>query len=148
MCLAEILPEQKYSVLTSGPNIAIALSQRVGIEVNLIGGELNPNNLTVSGMQSLQFIQRLNIDIAVVVPSGFTIDGGFSCGNSAESELKRAVLEKARHKIILMDMSKYGCDMPFTFSHLENVETIITGEAPPEEMLDAGSVHNVTFVYE
>ncbi|MPN37876.1 hypothetical protein SDC9_185397 [bioreactor metagenome] len=101
--------------------------------VNLVGGFVNRDNLSVSGDIALQYINSINIDIAIISPSGFSLEEGFSSGNFNESKLKHAVTEKARKVVILLLSDKIGKTLPFTFCDLTSVSTIITDKPLPAE---------------
>lgn len=140
MCLAKILPNEEFSIITSGPNIGLEISKNSKPSVTLIGGQLNRHNLCTSGIYALEFLANINIDIAFIASSSFSMDSGFTCGNFNEYELKKAVIKKARHKILLMDTSKLGKSLPYTFARLEDIELLICEKELPDEVKKAA--HN------
>lgn len=126
MCLAKIIPDDNYSILTSGPNIGLEILKNHKPSVSLIGGQLSRNNLSTSGMISLELIRKINIDIAFMATSGFSLESGFTIGDLNESNLKKAVIKKARKNILLMDVSKLDKNLPFTFAVLKDIDILIT----------------------
>lgn len=137
MCLAKVLPDTEFSILTSGPNVAVEVAKKFKPSVTLIGGQMNRANLSVSGTQSIEFISHFNIDIAFVVASAFSPENGFTAGNSNESELKQAVISKAKKVIMLVDSTKFSKSMPYTFARLEDVNILITEKKPSDEVIEA-----------
>ena len=130
--LASMVADERFTVTTTGPHVAIELAKKQKPIVNLVGGMINHENLSVSGMQALKFIDGINIDTAFVVPSGYSLECGFSCGNYAECELKKYVIGKARRVIMLMDGDKIDRNLPYTFSTEAGLYAIITDrELPP-----------------
>ena len=105
--------------------------------VNLVGGMLNRDSISVSGNNATKFLADINIDVAFIVPSGASAETGFTCGNYAECEFKRQVIEKARRTIILADHSKFGRTLPYTFAEFGMVDTIITDRAVSGDIADA-----------
>ena len=103
---------------------------------NLIGGVLSRTNLALSGVQSFEMVKNFNIDIAFVVPSAFSIESGFSCGNQGECELKRAIIKKARRRILLIDSGKFDKNLPFTFAKLSEVDLVLTDREPDGKFLE------------
>jgi len=146
MCLAKILPDEDLSILTSGPNIALEIVKHPKPSVTLIGGQLNRNNLCTSGINALDFIKSINIDIAFIASSGFSLETGFTCGNFSECELKKAVVKKARQKILLMDTSKINKSMPFTFASLKDIDIMICEKEIPEEIKRAAEQNGVNII--
>lgn len=146
MCLAKILPDEDLSILTSGPNIGMEISKKAKPSVTLIGGQLNRQNLCTSGICALEFLKNINIDIAFIASSSFSIDSGFTCGNFNECQLKEAVIKKARHKILLMDTSKLDKSLPYTFARLEEIDILICEKELPDNVKKAAQNASVTLV--
>lgn len=137
MCFARVLPDENLYVITSGPNIAMQLTKNANISCVMVGGNLNRNNLSVSGMQSVEFIRGLNIDMAFLVASGYEAHSGFTCGTYSECELKREVVHKARRRILLMDSSKVNKSMPFTFANSNDIDVLVTDGQMPEQIMES-----------
>jgi DeoR/GlpR family transcriptional regulator of sugar metabolism len=137
MCLAKVLPDENLSILTSGPNIALEIIKHNKPSVTLIGGHLSRNNLSTSGVSSLNFIKDINVDIAFMATSGFSLEYGFTSGDYNECELKKAIIKKARRVILLMDVSKIDKNMPFTFGTLKDIHILICDKPLPENVTQA-----------
>lgn len=143
LALAKLLPDIHLSILTSGPNVALEISKKYAPMVYLIGGMLNRETLSVSGMQAIDFIENTNFDLAFMVSSAFSVENGFTCGNYQEGELKRRVMQKAKKRIVMVDASKFEKSMPFTFASLEDVDVLITEREPEPHILSAAREKNV-----
>lgn len=146
MAFASLLPDINFMVVTCGPNIALEVLKRRNTTVNLVGGQVNLNNLCVSGRLALDFIKNVNIDIAFIAPSGFSVRDGFTCGNYAEAELKRAVIKKANRVIILMDSNKSGKSLTFTFATFKDIDVLITDTPLPEAVRPAAAKAGVEII--
>ena len=96
------------------------------------GGMINRDNISISGNQAIAFLDSINIDLALICPSGFSLKDGFTSGNFSECELKRMVVGKARKVVVLMDRSKLDRTLPYTFCQLDRVNTIITDGLPDD----------------
>lgn len=147
MCLAKLLPNVNLSIITSAPNIAIEVLKNTKSNVNIVGGSINPSSFSISGSQALGFIKTVNIDIAFIATSGLSAGGGFTCGNYTECELKRAVVKKANKVIVLMDSSKAGKSLAFTFANLKDIDVLITNDRPPENLYISALKSNVELIY-
>ncbi len=137
--LAAVLPDERLSIITTGPNIALELIKKNKPIVNLVGGMINHGNVSISGNQALKFLDDINIDVAFICPSGFSLKDGFTCGNFPECELKRLVIGKARRVIVLLDSSKIGRALPYTVCHMDKIHMIITDQRPPEDIIEAAN---------
>lgn len=135
MSLASNLLDGRYYVITSGVNVALEMSLNKHAKVHLLGGQLNRSNFCVSGAGALEQIKEMNIDIAFMGASGFSEDGGFTNGDFNECELKKAVIKKAKKTIILMDSTKLGKSMPYTFCQLSDIDALVI-DKPSEKLLE------------
>lgn len=136
MCLARIIPDDSFSILTSGANIALELVKKLRPSVVTLGGQVNRNTLSMSGPYANSILDMVNIDMAFMSASGFSIDNGFTVGNIYECELKRKVVKKAKKVIMLMDTSKINKDMPFTYSTLNDIDIWICEKVLPEDLVN------------
>lgn len=133
MYFSQKMPNRRAFITTSGPNIATELLKNDQLTINLLGGQLNPDTISVSGIHAIDYLRSINIDTAFIAASGFSCDSGFTNGNSSECELKRAALSRAQKRIVLMDSSKVGKTMPFTFAQPSGVDILVTDSGIDDE---------------
>lgn len=126
MCLARKMPHERYFIITNGINVAMEASLNKNAVVNLIGGQISRNNLCVSGAGATEHLKNLNIDIAVLGVSCFSDDSGFTNADFDQCEIKRLAAKKAKKTVVLMDSTKIGRSMPYTFCHLEDIDVLIS----------------------
>lgn len=136
MYLSQFIAEQKLFITTSAPNIALECIKNPNANVFLVGGNLNKDNLSLSGVNAIDFIKNINIDIAFMATSGFCPKNGFTCGNYDEGEVKKHIIEKAAKVYMLMDSSKVGNNLPFTFANIEDVDILITDNQLSDEIVN------------
>lgn len=138
MCLAKILPDDSFSIVTSSANISLELIKKQGTSVVVLGGLLNRNTLSMSGPNAISLLDNINIDLAFMSASGFSIENGFTISNMYECELKRKVIKRAKKVIMLMDTSKINKDLAFTFANLEDISVwVCETDLPPEVEAEA-----------
>ena len=135
MALAQAMPDMDINIFTTGPNIALELGRLAVPTIHMCGGTLNRFNQAVSGQSTLQMLEQINIATAFLGVSGYTDEGGFTCGKEDEMLVKRLMLQKAGQTVILMDSSKCGKILPYTFGNVEDVDYIITDGGLPEELV-------------
>ncbi len=126
MAFASIIQDDYYSFTTSGINVALKLLEKEHPNVVVLGGYANRNTLSLSGPLSTRILDGVNIDIAFISASGFSENSNFTVSNIYEAELKRQIIAKAKKIIILMDSSKIGKSLPYTFCNMEDVDILIT----------------------
>lgn len=124
--IASVLDDEVFNAVTPGPNISVKLLEKKRPIVNLIGGILNRDSLSVTGDLSIESLKSFSIDVAFIVPSGYSSGDGFSCGNYSECELKRYVVQNARKVVLVMDSSKNEKLYPYLFCDVSDVDVFIT----------------------
>ncbi len=130
------VPNERFTFTTTNPMAALELC-KIGLPVvNIVGGKLDRDYQTVTGMHAMRFLSDINIDIAFLSPSGLSLKSGFTGGNYSECELKRVVVDKARLVVLLLDASKIDKSLPYTFCHLDQVNIIITDTPLPEDITE------------
>lgn len=141
--LAKIIPDMYLNVLTNGPNIALEMAEKSRPTINLCGGILNRKNLSTSGFSAMDMLSKINIDLAFLSASGYSEEGGFTCGFEEQVTLRRILIEKARSVIILMDSTKIGKMLPYTFAKMEDISYLITDKLITQQILEEASRKNV-----
>jgi len=134
MAVAKNLPNHHFTIITSGANIAIELSQHSFCNIICVGGQISANTLSFSGPQAESFLENVNIDTALMATSGYSAQSGFTSGSFTEHQFKRKVIEKASHVVMLMDLSKLDRSLPFTFAELSDINALICEAEPPESL--------------
>jgi Transcriptional regulators of sugar metabolism len=135
LVLAKSLPDIDLTVFTSAPNIALELGRLMRPSINLFCGNLNRTNWAVSGMNTLEMLEKINIDLAFIGVSGCSVENGFTCGRESEMLVKNLIIRKARTSAALCDSTKFTRLMPFTFAALSDVDYIITEKKLPDRFM-------------
>ncbi len=132
LALARCLPDINLNIFTTGPSVAIELCRLQNPVVTLCCGTINRKNLAVSGQNTLEMLDKINIDLAFIGVSGCSIDAGFTCGTESDMLVKRMMIRKARRSVAVCSKEKLSCLMPYTFARLEDVDYLISDEPLPE----------------
>ena len=140
--LAKNLPDISLNVFTTSPGIALELCRLHNPTVTLCCGTMNRKNLSVSGLNTLEMLKKINIDIAFVGVSGYSESAGFTCGTEVDMMIKRMVLEKARVSVMLCGTEKLNRLMPYTFGSIEDVDYIVTDGTMPDDFVAAARKAN------
>jgi len=132
LTLARNLPDINLNIITTGPNIAIELCRLHNPSVTMCCGMINRKNLAISGHNTLEMLEKMNIDMAFIGVSGCSLDAGFTCGTEGDMLVKRLAIQKAHTSIVMCGSDKFNCLMPYTFAKLPDVNYVITdGSVPP-----------------
>jgi DeoR family transcriptional regulator of aga operon len=98
----------RLRVVTNGIEVARLLAQNPSNTVILIGGVVNQDGSSVTGLVSEQIIAELHIQKAFVSCSGFSVERGMTEVHFDEAQLKRKAIESVHEIFALIDSSKLG----------------------------------------
>lgn len=132
LILARKLPDTNLNIFTTGPNIAIELCRLSNPNITLCCGTLNRKNMALSGSNTVEMLDKINIDLAFIGVSGCFADVGFTCGTEADMVVKRKVIRKARTSALMCDHAKFSRLMPYTFATFEDVDYLISDSQVPQ----------------
>ncbi len=144
LALAKNLPDINLNIFTTGPSIALELCRLHNPVVTLCCGTINRKNLALSGQNTLQMLEGINIDLAFIGVSGCSVEAGFTCGTESDMLVKRLVIRKARTSVVMCSHEKFSCLMPYTFANLDDVDYIIGDTALPEAFAQAAQAAGVS----
>ena len=132
--LAKELPDMNCNIFTNGIAVASELAQKKNVTINLLGGQLLKDNLSTASSLSAIYFQDTNFELAIISATAFTPESGFSCNSQVEADLLKLVRKKAKFLYMMLDSSKIGKIMPYTFARAEDINVLITDEAFPETL--------------
>ncbi len=136
MYLAKELPDINCNVFTNGIAVAMELAQKKNIVINLVGGQLMSDNLSTASPVADMYFADTNFELAIISASAFTVENGFSCGSPVEADLLKLIRNKAKSVYMMLDSSKIGKIMPYTFARMEDIDVLITDENFPDDLKD------------
>ena len=137
LALARILSDINLNIVTTGPSIALELCRLHNPVVTLCCGTMNRKNLALSGQNTLQMLEGINIDLAFIGVSGCSAEAGLTCGTEGDMLVKRMVINKARTSVAMCGQEKFSCLMPYTFAQFSDVDYMISDEPVPETIAQA-----------
>ncbi|WP_422935043.1 DeoR/GlpR family DNA-binding transcription regulator [Sinomonas sp. P47F7] len=127
-------PEQL--VITNALPIADKLSASPAHAVHLLGGRIRGLTRAAVGVETVDAVERLRPDLAVVGTNGVHAAFGLSTPDTEEAAVKAAFVRAARRVVVLADASKLGVETLVQFARLDQVDALVT-DADPEGDLAA-----------
>ena len=146
LALARILPDINLNIFTTGPSIALELCRLHNPVVTMCCGTINRKNLAVSGQNTLQMLENINIDVAFIGVSGCSVDAGFTCGRESDMLVKRLLIHKARTSVAMCGQEKFNCLMPYTYAKMGDFDYLITDGEVPEGFAQAAKEVGMTIL--
>ena len=96
-----------------------------------LGGELRKVSGALIGGAALGAMNAIHADVAFIGASGLEADGGCSTTDLSETEMKRALIERAGRKVLLADVSKWGSASTVHFAAWRELDDWIVDQLPP-----------------
>ena len=127
---------QRLRVVTNGLDVARLLASNPTNTVILIGGILNQDGSSVTGLFSEQVIEELHVQKAFVSCTGFSLASGLTEEHMEEALLKKKAIESAKEVIALVDSSMIGKEDLTPFARLEQICCLYTDEGLTSECQD------------
>ena len=137
LALAKILPDIHLNIITTGPSVALELCRLHNPVVTVCCGTMNRKNLALSGQNTLEMLDKINIDLAFIGVSGCSSEAGFNFGTESDMLVKRKMIQKARTSVVMCGKEKLSCLMPYTFAELDEVDYMITDAVLPDTFQSA-----------
>jgi DeoR/GlpR family transcriptional regulator of sugar metabolism len=122
----ELSGRKKLRVMTNGFEVARELAQNTSNTVILIGGVVNNDSSSVTGLLSEQIIADMHIEKAFFSCSGFSLERGMTEVHFAEAQLKRKAIESSRQIIALVDSTKFGKEDLTPFARSDQITRLIS----------------------
>lgn len=146
LILAQNMPDICINVFTTGPSVGIELCRLNNPTVTLCCGTINRKNQAISGKNTLEMLEKINIDTAFIGVSGCSAEAGFTCGTEADMLVKQLVIQKARTSVILCDSTKFSRLMPYTFASFSDVRYLVCDGPVPETVARAAAEQGLTIL--
>ncbi|MCE4553830.1 DeoR/GlpR family DNA-binding transcription regulator [Roseateles cellulosilyticus] len=147
LALAEELARREGAiVITNSLEAATALARNTAHEVRLLGGRLDSDVPATYGEQTVAEIGRLQVDWALVSPVGFDAVNGAMDYLWNEATVARAMLSRARQRVVLADASKLGQASRIQICPAAEVDVLVTDGGADADVLAALRAAGVTRV--
>ncbi len=143
---ARMLSErQNLRVVTNGFEVARELAQNPSNNVILIGGVVNNNSSSVSGLLSERIIEDLHIKKAFLSCSGFSLERGMTEIHLDEAQLKRKIIDSTELLFALVDSSKFGVEDMTSFARRDRISTLYTDSGITNDWVEKLTQSNIPF---
>jgi DeoR/GlpR family transcriptional regulator of sugar metabolism len=117
---------QGLRVVTNGLDVARLLARNPSNTVILIGGILNQDGSSLTGLFSEQVMHEFHVKKAFVSCSGFSVERGLTEVHLEEAQLKRKAIQSAQQVFALVDSSKLGHEDLTPFAQPEQICCLYT----------------------
>ncbi len=125
--LASVLPRDHHLVVvTHAVPVAARLAGHRQIELHLLPGRVRSTTQAAVGVETVQALAPLRVDVAYLGTNGITTEHGLSTPDREEAAVKRAMVGAARQVVVLADAGKVGVESSVSFASLADVDVLVT----------------------
>lgn len=139
----QIPRDVKFEALCLSLNTLQCLLERPLAVVAVAGGYYQPSTQMFLSDEAVRFIRGIRANKAFLSAAGIHEDLGISCANPYEVAAKKAMLQSARHHILVTDSSKFGVIRSSYFCDLDEIDEIITDENLPDKWANLIESRNI-----
>lgn len=134
--------KHKITVLTASYSVAVELATNPLIEVMVLPGTLDPEEGQVYGPETVDFIARYNVPVAIMGASAID-ENGVSEASLSAAQTYSAMIEHANRTMILADSSKFGTRSLQAILDWGPTTSLITDTTPRDELKNMLDNHGV-----
>ncbi len=146
-----ISDRERLTVLTNSIAVAYHLMEslnegRFSGKIIVIGGQLNPEQQSLSGAMGEQAMAQFRVDKAFISIGGISMKRGISDYDLGETIMSRRMVEAAGQTIVLADDSKLDKEAFVEIVPIRGVNTIVSNAVPPKDWLPVLRSNHVQWI--
>lgn len=147
VAVARALPaELRATVATHSPDVAVALLDKPGLEVELIGGRLYKHSNVAVGAVAQEAIRQIRADLYFMGVTGIHAEHGLTTGDREEAAIKRAISRQAAETIVLGSQEKLGAVSAYEVVALDAIDGLIVERSCPEPAMAPFAARGVPII--
>ncbi|WP_372399939.1 DeoR/GlpR family DNA-binding transcription regulator [Azospirillum sp. HJ39] len=137
VALARALPlDLRATVATHSPDVAVALLDHPGVELELIGGRIYKHSNVAVGAVAIEGISHIRADVYFMGVAGIHPEHGLTTGDREEAAIKRAISRRSAETIILASREKLGAVSACDVIGLGEVDGLVVEKSCPADVLE------------
>jgi DeoR family transcriptional regulator of aga operon len=121
-----VIDRQRLTVVTNALNIASELAIRPNLKLVVTGGYARPESYELVGPLAEQALAGLNLDVVFLGVDGISPTAGITTHHEVEAHTNLALIERARHVVVVTDSSKLGLVAFAQICAIDRVHEVIT----------------------
>jgi DeoR family fructose operon transcriptional repressor len=135
--LAEVFPvDRDVHVVTNSLLTALTLSRRGLRELTVLGGSVRTKRHAMVDDTTRAELQHMAIDVLFMSCDGLSFQHGLTTPYREEHTIKRAMMQRARKVVAMVDQSKFRNVQMFTFAAFDELDVLVTDTRADPEAID------------
>jgi DeoR family transcriptional regulator, glycerol-3-phosphate regulon repressor len=129
-----LVKHSKLLIISNNINVANRLRVYPQFEVIIAGGAVRPSDGGIVGGATVDFIRQFRVDYAVIGASAIGHDGALLDFDLREVQVAQAIIENAKHVILVADRSKFERSAPVRIASMSQIDIFVTDRCPNSEI--------------
>jgi DeoR/GlpR family transcriptional regulator of sugar metabolism len=133
---AKFLESKTPQIITNSLPVANFFAAANRVELILSGGVIYPRLGVLVGPLAVEAFSKIHADVAIMSGGGVTLDG-VTNSHGLLIDIQREMIRAAQKVIFCFDSSKVGRRSVSTLCDLDCIDTIVTDQAAPPDLVQA-----------
>jgi DeoR/GlpR family transcriptional regulator of sugar metabolism len=127
--------DQRNTVITHSPTIAVALAPYAEITVVMIGGVLFRHSMVNVGAAAVEAMSHIHADIYFMGVTGVDAKAGLSTGDYEEAYVKKSLSNRAADTIVMASAEKLEVASPYVIMPIADASGIVLDSFAPKDFV-------------
>ncbi len=133
-------------VISNNVNAVDIMKDFMGVELIIAGGQVRRSDGGIVGGAAVDFINQFKVDYAVIGVSAIDEDGSLLDYDFREVRVAKAIINNARHVILVADIMKFERNAPVRIGHISEIDTMVIDAEPPQKFQQICQEHGIRIV--
>ena len=119
------------TVVTNNINAALTLCNNPRIQTHLAGGKVRPNDEDLMGPDTIEFLQKFNIQYGIFGVGGLNQKGQLLDFSLEEASISQSIIKNSEQRILVADHSKMNRYAPVITSSFSEIDMLVMDVISP-----------------
>ena len=138
---------KKLRLYTNSLRIAQVGCEHLGVQVVVTPGHLRPIEQDLVGYDTISYIQQFHFDMVFMGAAAVNADYGFMDFEEDEARIRQALLKQTSRSVMLVDHFKFNKVGNVITAPFGRIQTLVTDQRPPENILGAVRADELEIVH-
>lgn len=129
----EIFTIKNCQFYTNSLLVMNALSKYEDIQLHCVPGKYRDLSKGFLGLETAEFVQHFNFDVAFIGAEGINLESGVSLPNEEDAFTKKAILKQSKKTILVADHKKFDLSYLYKVGNITDFDMIVTDLPSDEE---------------
>ncbi|MDX6729317.1 MAG: DeoR family transcriptional regulator, fructose operon transcriptional repressor [Baekduia sp.] len=142
--LAEVLPvDRDVHVVTNSLVSALTLARRGQKDLTVLGGGVRTNTYAMVDVTARSALETMAVDVLFISCDGLSFRRGLTTPYREEQATKRAMIERARRVVAIVDQTKFGNGQMYSYAALDEIDVLVTDTRVEDDSIDILIGHGI-----